>query len=433
MDRSKTPSDAADISSLLDALWRIEAAKIVAQTARITRDVGLAEDCAQDALVSALQSWPRDGVPDRPGAWLLTAARHVALDRLRHVAAIAPLHSRLGNEADLQHAIREADFAEVVDAALDDDIGDDVLALIFTAAHPLLPPDARAALTLKVVGGLSVAEIARAYLRQEATIAQRLVRAKRTLAAARVPFEIPRGGELAARLPAVLEVLYLMFNEGYAATEGPHWTRPALCHEALRLGRVLAGLMAGEAEPHGVLALMEIQASRLASRVDTHGNPILLANQDRGRWDPLLIRRGLAALDHAQRLGGPLGPYTLQAAIAACHARAATFADTDWPRIAALYDALLQAVPSPVVALNRAVAVGMAYGPAEGLALVDALRDLPEMSRYHLLPSVRGDLLERLGEIAAARSEFLRAASLAGNDREQKLLADRAAQCATRQ
>ena len=427
--RAARPARAAEIRQALDALWRIEAAKIIAQVARVTRDVGLAEDCAQDALVSAMQSWARDGLPERPGAWLLTAARRQALDRLRHHATVAPLHQRIGQERDLQHAIGQAEFAEAVDAALDDEIGDDMLALVFTAAHPLLAPDARAALTLKVVGGLSVAEIARAYLRPQPTIAQRIVRAKRTLAEARVPYEIPRGAELAARLPAVLEVLYLMFNEGYAATEGPHWTRPALCEEALRLGRVLAGLMPAQAEVHGLLALMELQASRLAARVNAQGAPILLAEQDRGRWDRLLIRRGLASLEHAQALGGPLGPYTLQAAIAACHARAPSFGDTDWQRMAALYDALLQAAPSPVVALNRAVVVAMAYGPAEGLALVDGLRELPELARYHLLPSVRGDLLRRLGEPAAARAEFLRAAALAGNDRERALLLARAAEC----
>ena len=419
----------AEVRQALDALWRIEAARIIAQVARITRDVGLAEDCAQDALLSALRSWERDGLPERPGAWLLTAARRQALDRLRHAATVAPLHQRLGEEHDLQHAVREADFAEAVDAALDDAIGDDMLALVFTAAHPLLAPDARAALTLKVVGGLSVAEIARAYLRPEPTIAQRIVRAKRTLAEARVPFEIPRGAELAARVPAVLEVLYLMFNEGYAATEGHHWTRPALCDEALRLGRVLAGLMPAQAEVHGLVALMELQASRLAARVDPRGVPVLLADQDRARWDHLLIRRGLAALEQAHSLGAPLGPYTLQAAIAACHARAPGFADTDWVRIVALYDALLQAAPSPVVALNRAVAVAMAYGPAEALVLIDALRELPELARYHLLPSVRGDLLQRLGECSAARAEFLRAAELAGNERERALLLARAADC----
>lgn len=428
MRKSDRPGTDA-IARTVAAIWRIESAKVVAHAARITHDLSLAEDCAQDALLAALEHWPELGVPERPGAWLMTAAKRRALDHLRHRKLAEPRHEQLGHETDLQHAIAAREFGEMVDAGLDDAIGDDLLRLIFTACHPVLAPEARAALALRVIGGLSTAEIARAYLRPEPTIAQRIVRAKRTLAEARVSFEVPRGDELSARLPAVLEVLYLMFNEGYAATAGPHWMRPALCEEALRLGRVLAALMPGEAEPHGLLALMEIQASRLAARVDARGDPVLLADQDRARWDRLLIRRGLAALDHAQRLGAPLGPYALQAAIAACHARAPTFAATDWPRIAALYDALLQAAPSPVVELNRAVAVAMAYGAAEGLALVDALRDAPEMARYHLLPSVRGDLLERLGEHAAARAEFLRAAALAGNPHERALLGVRAARC----
>ncbi|MHB8347414.1 MAG: RNA polymerase sigma factor [Acidiferrobacterales bacterium] len=420
----------ADIAQTIAAVWRIEAAKIVAQVARITRDLNLAEDCAQDALLAALQTWSSETVPERPGAWLLTAARRNALDRLRHARLAEPLHERLGQELDLQHAIREADVADAVDAALDDAIGDEVLALIFAACHPLLAPEARAALTLKVVGGLSTVEIARAYLKTEATIAQRIVRAKRTLAQAHVPFELPRGTELTARRASVLEVLYLMFNEGYAASAGPDWMRPALCEEALRLGRVLGGLMPHDAEVHGLVALMEIQASRLAARIDAQGYPILLAEQDRGRWDRLLIRRGLAALEHTQSLDTALGPYGLQAAIAACHARAPTFADTDWLRITALYDALAQVAPSPVVALNRAVAVGMAYGPAEGLALVDALRDTPELAGYHLLPSVRGDLLAKLGEHAAACAEFECAAALARNARERALLQARASDCA---
>ncbi|MDP3089870.1 MAG: sigma factor-like helix-turn-helix DNA-binding protein, partial [Nitrospira sp.] len=350
-----------------------------------------------------------------------------ALDVLRHRTQAAPKHAELAVELDTQHAIRAADFAEAVDAALDDDIGDDLLALVFTACHPLLSPEARAALTLKVVGGLSVEEIARAYLKPAATLAQRIVRAKRTLAEALVPFETPRGAELTARLPSVLEVLYLIFNEGYAATAGDDWMRPALCEEAQRLGRVLASRLPDVAEVHGLLALMEIQASRLAARVDTSGQPVLLMDQDRTRWDRLLIRRGLAALAHAEGLPGPFGPYTLQAAIAACHARAAVAADTDWSRIAAFYDALAQVASSPVVALNRAVAVGMAHGPAAGLELVEALATEPALKTYHLLPAVRGDLLAKLDRIEEARAEFARAAQLAQNARERALLLARAA------
>lgn len=414
------------VADTLAAIWHIESAKVVAAVARLTRDLGLAEECAQDALVAALEYWPAEGTPDNPAAWLTAVAKRRALDVLRHRTQAAPKHAELAVELDTQHAIREADFAEAVDAALDDDIGDDLLALVFTACHPLLSPEARAALTLKVVGGLSVEEIARAYLKPPATLAQRIVRAKRTLAEARVPFETPRGAELHARLPSVLEVLYLIFNEGYAATAGDDWMRPALCEEAQRLGRVLASRLPEEAEVHGLLALMEIQASRLPARVDASGQPILLMEQDRGRWDRLLIRRGLAALEHAEALPGPLGAYTLQAAIAACHARAAV-ADTDWARIAALYDALAQVVPSPVVALNRAVAVGMAFGPAAGLELVEALAAEPALKTYHLLPAVRGDLLAKLDRIEEARAEFARAAELAQNARERALLLARAA------
>ncbi|WP_297900009.1 RNA polymerase sigma factor [Metallibacterium sp.] len=420
---------AADATArTIAAIWRIESAKVVAHVARITRDLGLAEDCAQDALVAALEHWPELGVPERPGAWLMTAAKRRALDHLRHQKLAAPRHEALGHETDLQHAIAAREFSEMVDARLDDDIGDELLRLMFTACHPLLAPETRSALTLRVMGGLSTAEIARAYLKPEATIAQRIVRAKRSLLEARVPFEVPRGAELQARLASVLEVLYLMFNEGYAASAGPEWTRPALCAEALRLGRVLATLMPQQAEVLGLLALMEIQASRLAARVDAQGEPILLAAQDRSRWNPLLIRRGLDALARAEALPGPLGPYALQAAIAACHACAASVDSTDWPRIAALYDALLQAAPSPVVALNHAVAVGMAFGPAAGLELVDALRDEPALVQYHLLPAVRGDLLLKLGRSDAARAEFRRAAQLAGNAREQALMQERALQ-----
>ncbi len=427
-DPAATAAEAAADATArtIAAIWRIESAKVVAHVARITRDLGLAEDCAQDALVAALEHWPELGIPERPGAWLMTAAKRRALDHLRHRTLAAAQHERLGHEADLQQQIAAREFGEMLDARLDDAIGDRILALIFTACHPLLAPEARAALTLKVMGGLSTTEIARAYLKPEPTIAQRIVRAKRALAAAHVPFEAPRGDALHARLPSVLEVLYLMFNEGYAATAGPEWTRPALCEEALRLARALAALLPQQGEVLGLQALMELQASRLAARVDARGEPVLLADQDRGCWDALLIRRGLAVLARAEVLPGPLGPCALQAAIAACHARAAVFAATDWPRIAALYDALLQAAPSPVVALNRAVAVSMAYGAADGLALVDALRNAPELAGYHLLPAVRGDLLEKLGRRAEARAEFGRAAALAVNARERALLQARA-------
>ncbi len=425
--RQPDATAATETARTIAAIWRIESAKVVAHVARITHDLGLAEDCAQDALVAALEHWPELGIPERPGAWLMTAAKRRALDHLRHQKLAEPRHEALGHETDLQHAIAAREFSEMIDARLDDDIGDELLRLIFTACHPLLAPEARSALTLRVMGGLSTAEIARAYLKPEATIAQRIVRAKRTLLEARVPFEVPRGDELQARLASVLEVLYLMFNEGYCASAGAEWMRPALCAEALRLGRVLAGLMPQQVEVLGLQALMEIQASRLAARVDAQGDPILLSEQDRGRWDHLLIRRGLAALTRAEALPGPLGPYALQAAIAACHARAVSAEATDWPRIAALYDALLQTAPSPVVALNRAVAVAMAFGPAAGLELVDALRDEPALAQYHLLSAVRGDLLCKLGRHDAARAEFERAAALAGNARERALLLDRAA------
>ncbi len=431
MEPPSPPSaDTRAAHAAVGAIWHIESARVVASVARLTRDLGLAEECAQDALVAALEHWPAEGIPDNPGAWLLRAAKNRALDHLRHQAQAMPKHAELAAELDAQHEIKSADFAEMVDDALDDAIGDDLLRLIFTACHPLLSPEARAALTLKVVGGLSVAEIARAYLLPEPTIAQRIVRAKRTLAAARVPFETPHGAELAARLASVLEILYLIFNEGYAATEGEHWMRPALCEEAQRLGRVLAQLMPDASEVHGLAALMEIQASRLAARVDADGAPILLPDQDRSRWDRTLIHHGLEALARAEALPGPFGPYTLQAAIAACHARAAAAQDTDWARIAALYDALAQVAPSPVVALNRAVAVAMAHGPEAGLELIDALATEPLLTNYHLLPSVRGDLLARLDRIDEARAEFERAAKLARNARERALLLARAAACA---
>ena len=427
-DPAATAAEAAADATArtIAAIWRIESAKVVAHAARITHDLGLAEDCAQDALVAALEHWPELGVPERPGAWLMTAAKRRALDHLRHRTLAAAQHERLGHEADLQQQIAAREFGEMLDARLDDAIGDEILALIFTACHPLLAPEARAALTLKVMGGLSTVEIARAYLKPEPAIAQRVVRAKRALAAAHVPFEVPRGDALHARLPSVLEVLYLMFNEGYAATTGPEWMRPALCEEALRLARALAALLPQQGEVLGLQALMELQASRLAARVNACGEPVLLADQERGCWDALLIRRGLAVLARAEALPGSLGPCALQAAIAACHARAAVFAATDWPRIAALYDALLQAAPSPVAALNRAVAVGMAYGAAAGLALVDVLRNAPELACYHLLPAVRGDLLEKLGRRAEARAEFASAAALAANARERALLQARA-------
>ena len=431
MEPPGTPSaDTRPAQDAVSAVWHIESARVVASVARLTRDLGLAEECAQDALVAALEHWPAEGIPDNPGAWLMRAAKNRALDHLRHQAQAASKHAELAAELDAQHEIKSADFAEMVDDALDDTIGDDLLRLIFTACHPVLSPEARAALTLKVVGGLSTGEIARAYLMPEPTIAQRIVRAKRTLAEARVPFEAPRGPELDARLASVLEVLYLIFNEGYAATEGEHWTRPALCEEAQRLGRVLAELMPDASEAHGLVALMEIQASRLAARVAADGEPILLTDQDRSRWDRTLIRHGLEALTRAEALPGPLGPYTLQAAIAACHARAATAQDTDWVRIALLYEALAQVAPSPVVALNRAVAVAMAHGPEAGLELVDALATDPALTHYHLLPSVRGDLLARLDRIDEAHAEFERAAALARNARERALLAARAAACA---
>jgi RNA polymerase sigma factor (sigma-70 family) len=415
----------------IETIWRIESAKIVAAVARLTGDLGLAEDFAQDALVAALETWPGSDVPGNPGAWLMTTARRCALDRLRHERIAAPKHAELALHLDEAHAAREEALAERVDADLDDDIGDDVLRLIFAACHPLLSREASCALTLKVVGGLSTSEIARAYLKPEPTIAQRIVRAKRTLSEAHVPFEVPRGADFAARLASVLEVIYLIFNEGYAATAGDEWTRPALCGEAQRLGQVLAGLMPDQGEVQGLAALMDIQASRLAARVDASGAPVLLLDQDRRRWDRALIRRGLAALARAEALPGAFGPYTLQAAIAACHARAATAADTDWSRIVALYDALAAIAPSPVVALNRAVAVGMAFGPAAGLGLVDALCDEPALKDYHLLPSVRGDLLAKLDRIEEARGEFQRAADLARNARERALLYARAAACAS--
>lgn len=415
-----------DTPRAIEAVWRIEAAKLIAGLARLVRDVGIAEELAQDALVAALETWPRTGVPDNPGAWLMATAKNRALDQLRRYKMLEQKHAELAAEMDLAHDIASRERSEAVDAALDDAIGDDLLRLVFTACHPVLSPEARVALTLKLVGGLTTAEIARAYLVPEPTVAQRLVRAKRTLAEARVPFEVPRGEELEERLASVLEAIYLVFNEGYAATSGETWARPELCHEGLRLGRILAELMPGEREAHGLVALMEIQASRLHARAGPNGEPVLLMDQDRAKWDALLIRRGLAALERAESLGGPLGPYTLQAAIAACHARARSPSETDWVRIAALYDALAQVMPSPVVELNRAVAVGMAFGPQAGLEIADSLRDEPSMANYHLLPSVRADFLKRLGRHEEAHLAWKQAAALAGNERERELLLARA-------
>ena len=416
-----------DTRRTVEAVWRLEAPRIIGRAGRVLRDFSLAEEVAQDALLAALETWPRDGVPENPAAWLMTATQRRALDRLRHARLAAGKEDEIAHELDFLHETASDAQAEAVDARLDDAIGDDLLRLIFTACHPLLPPEGRAALTLRVMGGLTTDEIARAYLKPEATIAQRIVRAKRTLAAVRIPFEVPRGPELHARLASVLEVIYLIFNEGYAATTGDDWLRPALCDEALRLGRVLAGLMPGESEVFGLVALMEIQASRFAARVSADGEPVLLLDQDRRRWDRLLIRRGLDALAHAESLAGDRGsgPYTLQAGIAACHARAARSEETDWRRIVALYDALDQLAPSPVVRLNRAVAVAEAYGPASALELVDALRNDPALQHYHLLPAVRGDLLMRLERLDEARAEFERAAQLTRNSREQALLMKR--------
>lgn len=411
----------------IEAVWRIEAASVIAGVARLVRDVGLAEELAQDALVAALERWPETGVPDNPGAWLMTTAKNRARDRLRLDALHARKHAQIGHELEALQADVEPDFVDALDAARQDDIGDDLLRLMFTACHPLLSTEARVALTLRLLGGLSTAEIARAFLAPESTIAQRIVRAKRSLSAARVPFEVPRAEDRAPRLASVLEVIYLIFNEGYSATSGDDWTRPALCDEALRLGRVLAGLAPAESEVHGLVALMELQASRLHARADAQGRPVLLMEQDRGRWDPLLIRRGLAALARSDALGGARGPYALQAALAACHARARAPEDTDWPRIVALYDALAQAQPSPVVELNRAVAVGMAFGPQAGLDLADRLAQEPALANYHWLPSVRGDLLAKLGRQAEARAEFERAAGMTRNARERELLLERAA------
>jgi RNA polymerase sigma factor (sigma-70 family) len=426
MDDQHRQQDLKATQRAIEAVWRSESARIVAGVARLVRDLDIAEEMAQDALVAALEHWPTRGVPDNPGAWLMATAKHRALDRLRHNSMAGEKLEQIGQDLLAQQALVVPDFVDALDAARQDEIGDDLLRLIFTACHPLLAAQARVALTMRLLGGLSTAEIARACLASEATVAQRIVRAKRTLAEARVPFEVPRGAEMAARLGSVLEVIYLIFNEGYTATAGSDWMRPALCEEALRLGQVLAELAPQEAEVHGLVALMALQASRAAARVDAAGRPVLLPAQDRLRWDRLLIRRGLAALAHAEALGGAEGVYALQAAIAACHARAATAEATDWPRIASLYALLAQVAPSPVVELNRAVAVGMADGPAAGLALVDALRDEAALRQYPWLAGVRGDLLARLGRRAEAGAEFERAAALSGNARDRELMLARA-------
>ena len=412
----------------IEAVFRIEWPKLIAGLTRVVRDVGVAEELAHDALVAALEQWPAEGIPDKPGAWLMATAKHRAIDAVRHAKLVRRKHEELGGEIEA-HGGEVSDDREAIDAALDDEIGDDMLSLMFIACHPVLSMEGRVALTLRMVAGLTTTEIARAFLVPEPSIAQRIVRAKRTLTEARVPFEAPRGEALAERLAAVLAVVYLVFNEGYSATAGGDWLRPALCDDALKLARMLAELAPAEPEVHGLVALLEIQASRAAARLGSSGEPVLLLEQDRSRWDRLLIRRGLAALERAEALGGALGPYALQAAIAACHARAATGAETDWARIAALYDALAALAPSPVVELNRAVAVAMAFGPDAGLAIVDELVADGALASYHLLPAVRGDLLVKLGRVGEARAEFERAAELTRNARERELLAKRAQAC----
>jgi len=415
----------ADTHRVIEAVWRIESARLIAGLARMVRDVGLAEELAQDALVIALERWQETDIPDNPGAWLMATAKHRAIDLFRRNKLLERKHEELSRELKTQQDMAMANF-EIPE---DHEIDDDLLRLVFVSCHPVLSTEARVALTLRLLGGLTTQEIARAFLVPEPTVAQRIVRAKRTLSEARVPFEVPRGKDLAARLSSVLEVIYLIFNEGYSATAGEDWMRPALCEDALRLGRILAELAPQEPEVHGLVALMEIQASRLRARVGPNGEPVLLLDQDRTRWDQLLIRRGLAALERAEKLGGALGPYALQAAIAACHARARIAAETDWRRIVALYDGLAQLTPSPVVELNRAVAVAMAFGPAAGLEIVDRLTSEPTLKAYHLLPSVRGDFLFKLGRFTEAQSEFERAAKLTQNARERELLRTRAAAC----
>ncbi|MGH9718584.1 MAG: RNA polymerase sigma factor [Bryobacteraceae bacterium] len=415
----------SDTHRVIDAAWRIESAKLIAGLARIVRDVGLAEELAQDALVAALERWPESGIPDNPGAWLMATAKHRAIDVFRRNKLLERKHAEVSRALETQQEMAVANFETVND----DDIGGDLLRLVFISCHPVLSTEARVALTLRLLGGLTTHEIARAFLVPEPTVAQRIVRAKRTLTEARIPFEVPRGPDLAARLSSVLEVIYLIFNEGYSATAGEDWMRPALCEDALRLGRILAGLVSNEPEVHALVALMEIQASRTRARAGPAGEPILLLDQDRTRWDHVLVRRGLAALQRAEQAGGALGPYALQAAIAACHARARTAGETDWQRIAALYDALSQLMPSPIVELNRAVALSMAFGPEAGIELIDTLASEPSLKSYHLLPSVRGDLLAKVGRFDEARAEFERAADLTRNTRERNLLLDRARAC----
>jgi len=416
----------SDTHKAIEAVWRIESARLIAGLTRIVRDVGVAEELAQDALIIALEKWPESGVPDNPGAWLMATAKHRAIDHFRRNKLLERKHEELGRELKSQ---QESAMANYESDNLDDEIGDDLLRLVFISCHPVLSTEARVALTLRLLGGLTTVEIARAYVVPEPTIAQRIVRAKRTLSEAKVPFEIPRGADLKARLASVLEVIYLIFNEGYSATAGEDWMRPALCEDALRLGRIVAGLVPNEAEVHGLVALMEIQASRMHARTNAKGEPILLLDQDRGRWDRVLIRHGLGELERAEALGGALGPYALQAAIAACHARATGGDDTDWGRIAALYDALAQLTPSPIVELNRAVALAMAFGPAAGLELIDQIVASGALKNYHLLPSVRGDFLFKLGRFAEAQDEFLRGASLTQNARERDFLLGRAQKC----
>ena len=417
---------APELHRTIEAVWRIESARVISGIARMVRDVGLAEDLAQEAFIAALEQWPRSGVPDKPGAWLMATAKHRAIDQLRRNTLHERKHAQIGHELEAQQEMAVPDL----DTAIDDHVGDDLLRLVFISCHPVLSTEARVSLTLRLLGGLTTDEIARAFLVSEPTIAQRIVRAKRNLADAHVPFEVPRGAGFSARLSSVLQVIYLVFNEGYSATAGDDWMRPELCQDALRLGRILAGLVPQESEVHGLVALMEIQASRSRARVGPSGAPVLLLDQDRARWDHVLVRRGLAALERAEQLGGSHGPYALQAAIAACHARARTGDETDWARIAAIYDELARITPSPIVELNRAVAVGMAFGPAAGLALVDVLTAEPTLKSYHLLPSVRGDLLAKLGRSSEAHDEFERAAALTRNARERELLLGRAAACA---
>ena len=414
-----------DTHRTIDAVWKMEAAKLIAGLARMVRDVAIAEDLAQDALVAALEQWPKSGIPDNPGAWLMAAGKNRAIDLFRRNARLEQKHEELGRELE----VKQERAAMEIESSADDDIGDDLLRLIFTACHPVLSPEARVALTLRMLGGLTTEEIARAFLVPESTIAQRIVRAKRTISEKQIPFEVPRGKELASRLSSVLEVIYLVFNEGYSATAGDDWMRPALSDEALRVGRILAELEPREPEVHGLVALMEIQASRSRARTAPDGQPILLLDQNRSQWDQLLIRRGLAALQRAEELGGARGPYALQAAIAACHARARTPDQTDWRQIADLYAELGQATPSPVIELNRAVAVGMAFGPQAGLDIVDTLVSAPHLKNYHLLPAVRGDFLIKLGRLEEARREIERAASLTRNERERALLMERAKKC----